>query len=96
MVITAIGDKNLLQRKIIKNPRYEDVQSRIDTGASMTKYLGRMEDIQSNFKIRPNEIFKRIKLSSFTELLLETAMSSHIDSFQINDGIGENGESSAQ
>ena len=79
MVLTPIGDKNLLQKRIIKNPRYEEVRSKIDTGASMTRHLNRIEDIQNNFKIKPNEIFKRIKLSSFTELVLETAMADLVE-----------------
>ena len=70
----SIGDKHLLQRKIIRNPKYENITSKLDTGASMTKYLRKVEDLQNNFKIRPNEIFKRIKLSSFCELMIETAL----------------------
>lgn len=95
MVITAIGDKNLLQKKIIKNPRYEDVASKIDTGASITRHLKRVEDIQNNFKIKPNEIFKRIKLSSFTELLLETAMTEHVNKLELNMNRGVEGEGRA-
>merc|ERR1712048_291117 len=57
-----------------KNNQYENITSKLDTGASMTKYLRKVEDLQNNFKIRPNEIFKRIKLSSFCELMIETAL----------------------
>jgi len=74
MVYTnSIGDQKLLQRKITRNPRYANVESRLDTGASLTRFEKRVSDIQENFKIKQNEIFKRVKLSSFAELILQVA-----------------------
>lgn len=69
----SIGDQKLLQRKITRNPRYANIESRLDTGASVTRYEKRVTDIQENFKIKQNEIFKRVKLSSFAELILQVA-----------------------
>ena len=66
----SIGDQNLLQKKIVRNPRYANVESRLDTGASLSRHQRRVDDIQENFKIRPNEIFKRVKLSALAELIL--------------------------
>lgn len=69
----SIGDQNLLQKKIVRNPRYANVESRLDTGASLSRHQRRVDDIQENFKIRPNEIFKRVKLSALAELILQVA-----------------------
>ena len=69
----SIGDQNLLQRKIARNPRYANVESKLDTGASLTRFEKRVTDIQENFKLKPNEIFKRVKLSTFAELILQVA-----------------------
>ncbi|KAF8568767.1 hypothetical protein P879_01921 [Paragonimus westermani] len=60
-----------MQRAIPKNPKYEDIGPTLDTGASMSKYLKRMEELRENFKMRDDEIFKRMKLSTFVQLILQ-------------------------
>jgi len=78
----SIGDQNLLQKKIVRNPRYANVESRLDTGASLTRHQRRVDDIQENFKIRPNEIFKRVKLSSLAELVLQVGEQDRLESLE--------------
>lgn len=90
MVYTnSIGDQKLIQRKITRNPRYANVESRLDTGASMTRFEKRVSDIQENFKIKQNEIFKRVKLSSFAELILQVAEQDRIS--QLTDYVNNTG-----
>lgn len=47
----AIGDSKILAKKVPRNPRYETVESRLNTGSSLTRYMKKIEDVQSNFKV---------------------------------------------
>ncbi|XP_018652271.1 putative centrosomal protein of 41 kDa (Cep41 protein) (Testis-specificprotein A14 protein) [Schistosoma mansoni] len=60
-----------LQKTIPRNPKYENIQPTIDTGASLSKYLKKMEEIRENYKMKDNEIFKRIKIPTFVQLILQ-------------------------
>uniref|UniRef100_A0A0X3Q9M1 Centrosomal protein of B n=2 Tax=Schistocephalus solidus TaxID=70667 RepID=A0A0X3Q9M1_SCHSO len=62
-----------LQKKIPKNPRYEDVESSINTGASLTRYLRRVDEFNENYKIKPDEIFRRMKMTTFVQLAVQVA-----------------------
>ncbi|VDL89754.1 unnamed protein product, partial [Schistocephalus solidus] len=72
-----------LQKKIPKNPRYEDVESSINTGASLTRYLRRVDEfnesrlhftlIFTDYKIKPDEIFRRMKMTTFVQLAVQVA-----------------------
>lgn len=64
---------NPLDKVIKKNPKYEHVQSTIDTGSSMTKYLRKIEEIKTNYRYQQDEIFKRMKITTFIQLLLQVA-----------------------
>ncbi|CAL8099230.1 unnamed protein product [Calicophoron daubneyi] len=59
------------QKKIPRNPKYEDVKSTLDTGASISKYMKKLEEQRENFRIRDDEIFKRMKLGTFVQLILQ-------------------------
>jgi hypothetical protein len=45
----------------------------VDTGASASQYEERMEYIRSNFKYKKGEIFKRIKVTTLAQLMVEVA-----------------------
>ncbi|CAH8517546.1 unnamed protein product [Schistosoma turkestanicum] len=62
-----------LQKAIPRNPKYENIQPTIDTGSSLSKYLKKMEEIRENYKMKDNEIFKRIKIPTFVQLILQIA-----------------------
>ncbi|CAH8855186.1 unnamed protein product [Trichobilharzia szidati] len=62
-----------LEKVIPRNPKYEDIEPTIDTGASLSKYLKRMEEIRENYKMKDNEIFKRMKVATFVQLILQIA-----------------------
>jgi len=69
--MSQIGDRHLLQKRIPKSARYERVQAKTDTGASMSKHLARVNEIQSNYRIQKGELFKRIRISTFAQLVLQ-------------------------
>uniref|UniRef100_A0A1I8GJT6 Rhodanese domain-containing protein n=1 Tax=Macrostomum lignano TaxID=282301 RepID=A0A1I8GJT6_9PLAT len=60
-----------LQKRIPRNPKYANVKSTIDTGASITKYMKKIEEIRENYRFRQDEIFKRMKATTFVQLMLQ-------------------------
>jgi len=70
---------NLMEKAIKKNPKYDYVQPTIDTGSSVTKYMKKIEEIKTNYRYQPDEIFKRMKVSTFVQLILQV---SEIDSLK--------------
>ncbi|XP_031571979.1 centrosomal protein of 41 kDa-like [Actinia tenebrosa] len=64
---------NVLDKKIPENPKYKHVKATVDTGSSVTKYMERIEDMRKNYKFRKDEIFKRMKVSTFAQLVLQVA-----------------------
>ena len=51
----GIGDQKLLQKRIPKSARYDNVRAKTDTGASMSKHLARVNEIQNNYRIQKGE-----------------------------------------
>ncbi|KAG8440078.1 hypothetical protein GDO86_006030 [Hymenochirus boettgeri] len=68
-----IGDSEILQKKVPQNPKYQHVRTRLDTGNSMTKYLERIEEMNRNYRYKKDELFKRIKVTTFAQLVLQVA-----------------------
>jgi centrosomal protein CEP41 len=67
----GIGDQKLLQKRIPRSARYDNVRAKTDTGASMSKHLARLNEIQNNYRIQKGELFKRIRISTFSQLVLQ-------------------------
>ncbi|KAK4470808.1 hypothetical protein MN116_006328 [Schistosoma mekongi] len=63
--------KDPLQKAIPRNPKYENIEPTIDTGASLSKYLKKVEEIRENYKMKDNEIFKRMKVATLVQLILQ-------------------------
>jgi centrosomal protein CEP41 len=70
-----------LQKKIPQNPRYQHVQATIDSGASLSKYLRKIEEIKQNYKFRSDEIFRRMKVTTFVQLLIQVHRLSQPDDY---------------
>ncbi|XP_066446020.1 centrosomal protein of 41 kDa [Eleutherodactylus coqui] len=68
-----IGDPEVLKKRIPQNPKYQHIKTRLDTGNSMTKYLERIEEINKNYRYKKDELFKRIKVTTFAQLVLQVA-----------------------
>jgi centrosomal protein CEP41 len=58
-----------MNKRVPENPRYKHVRPTVDTGASLTKYLERMEEMKRNYRYRKDEIFRRIKATTFVQLV---------------------------
>ncbi|KAH9503745.1 Centrosomal protein of 41 kDa [Bulinus truncatus] len=68
-----VKGKEPLDKKIPENPKYKHVRSTIDTGASITKYMEKMEELKRNYNFKKDEIFKRMKVSTFVQLIIQIA-----------------------
>lgn len=62
-----------LDKKVPRNPKYENVKSTIDTGNNQRKKEERMEEIRQYYKFRPDEIFRRITVTSLVTLMVEVS-----------------------
>jgi len=60
-----------MDKKIHENPRYKHVGKTLDTGSSKTKLDKKIEDSKNNFKYQHGEIFKRMKCSTFIQLVIQ-------------------------
>lgn len=76
----GIGNAEYLKRRIPKNAKYQHVKTRLDTGCSLTKYMERVEDMKRNYRYRNDEIFKRLKVTTFAQLILQVASVSELNS----------------
>nr|XP_045367015.1 centrosomal protein of 41 kDa isoform X2 [Camelus bactrianus] len=68
-----IGNPEYLTKRIPRNPRYQHVKSRLDTGNSMTKYIEKLEEIKRNYRYKKDELFKRLKVTTFAQLVIQVA-----------------------
>ncbi|CAF0754864.1 unnamed protein product [Adineta ricciae] len=64
---------NILDKRIPRNPRYENVQTTIDTGDSLTNALKRSEESRGYAKPQAGELFKRMKISTLIKLIIQVA-----------------------
>ncbi|XP_023384720.1 centrosomal protein of 41 kDa [Pteropus vampyrus] len=62
-----------LTKRIPQNPKYQHVKSRLDTGNSMTKYTEKLEEIKRNYRYKKDELFKRLKVTTFAQLVIQVA-----------------------
>ncbi|XP_066174994.1 centrosomal protein of 41 kDa [Sylvia atricapilla] len=69
----GFGDPQLLNRRIPSNPKYQHIKSRLDTGNSLSRYMEKLEEIKRNYRYRKDELFKRLKVTTFAQLVLQVA-----------------------
>uniref|UniRef100_UPI0037E95EC7 centrosomal protein of 41 kDa n=1 Tax=Semicossyphus pulcher TaxID=241346 RepID=UPI0037E95EC7 len=81
----GIGGVEYLKKRIPKNAKYQHVKTRLDTGCSLTKYMEKLEEIKKNYRYRKDEIFKRLKVTTFAQLILQVASVSELNESE-NDG----------
>ncbi|XP_041650699.1 centrosomal protein of 41 kDa isoform X2 [Cheilinus undulatus] len=75
----GIGSVEYMKKRIPKNAKYQHVKTRLDTGCSLTKYMERLEEIKRNYRYRKDEIFKRLKVTTFAQLILQVASISDLN-----------------
>ncbi|XP_028286175.1 centrosomal protein of 41 kDa isoform X2 [Parambassis ranga] len=81
-----IGSVEYMKKRIPKNAKYEHIKTRLDTGCSLTKYMERLEEIKKNYRYRKDEIFKRMKVTTFAQLILQVASVSDLNESETDDG----------
>ncbi|TRZ10995.1 hypothetical protein HGM15179_016109 [Zosterops borbonicus] len=69
----GFGDPQLLNRRIPSNPKYQHIKTRLDTGNSLSRYMEKLEEIKRNYRYRKDELFKRLKVTTFAQLVLQVA-----------------------
>uniref|UniRef100_A0A8D0G4D5 Centrosomal protein 41 n=1 Tax=Sphenodon punctatus TaxID=8508 RepID=A0A8D0G4D5_SPHPU len=68
--LKSVGDPAFfLGKRIPQNPKYQHVKTRLDTGNSLTKYTERLEEIKRNYRYKKDELFKRLKVTTFAQLV---------------------------
>ncbi|XP_063253227.1 centrosomal protein of 41 kDa [Prinia subflava] len=96
----GFGDPQLLTRRIPSNPKYQHIKTRLDTGNSLSKYMEKLEQIKRNYRYRKDELFKRLKVTTFAQLVLQVASLSNdtlevtneeLHKLQDADGAGDDG-----
>ncbi|XP_044048741.1 centrosomal protein of 41 kDa isoform X1 [Siniperca chuatsi] len=75
----GIGSVQYMKKRIPKNAKYQHVKTRLDTGCSLTKYMEKLEEIKKNYRYRKDEIFKRLKVTTFAQLILQVASVSDLN-----------------
>ncbi|NXO79450.1 CEP41 protein, partial [Sitta europaea] len=63
----------LLTRRIPSNPKYQHIKTRLDTGSSLSKYMEKLEEIKRNYRYKKDELFKRLKVTTLAQLVLQVA-----------------------
>ncbi|XP_020492854.1 centrosomal protein of 41 kDa [Labrus bergylta] len=69
----GIGSVEYMKKRTPKNAKYQHVKTRLDTGCSLSKYMEKLEEIKKNYRYRKDEIFKRLKVTTFAQLILQVA-----------------------
>ncbi|XP_072027095.1 centrosomal protein of 41 kDa A-like [Amphiura filiformis] len=89
---------DILNKKVPENPKYKDVKSVLDTGASMSKYMAKMEDIRKNYRYRKGELFKRMKVTTFVQLVLQvqSVNRNEDDGFAFSDTPSQDGQDTSR
>uniref|UniRef100_A0A8B9V5N2 Rhodanese domain-containing protein n=2 Tax=Anas zonorhyncha TaxID=75864 RepID=A0A8B9V5N2_9AVES len=67
------GQPEYLSRRIPQNPKYQHIKTRLDTGCSLTKYIEKLEEIKRNYRYKKDELFKRLKVTTFAQLVIQVA-----------------------
>lgn len=69
----SIGNPEFLKKIVVPNPKYRYVRARIDTGYSLSKYMEKIEELRKNYRYKRDELFKRLKVTTFAQLVLQVA-----------------------
>ncbi|XP_036376156.1 centrosomal protein of 41 kDa-like [Megalops cyprinoides] len=79
-----IGNTEYLKKRIPQNPKYQHVKSRLDTGCSLLKYMERLDEIKRNCRYKKGELFKRLKVTTFAQLVIQVASVSDLNDVVID------------
>ncbi|KAG7455770.1 hypothetical protein MATL_G00244620 [Megalops atlanticus] len=74
-----------MKKRVPRNPKYRHVKSKLDTGCSLIKYMEKMEELKKNYRYRKGELFKRLKVSTFAQLVIQVASVSDMNDVLIDE-----------
>ncbi|KAG1672351.1 Centrosomal protein [Nymphon striatum] len=60
---------SILNKRIPTNPKFNHVKPVVDTGASLSKHVEKINAMKSDFKYKSDEIFIRIKITTLVQLV---------------------------
>jgi len=60
-----------MDKKIVPNPRYKNIETSLDTGNNLRKELERLEEVHQFYKFRNDEVFRRVNINNLVRLLIE-------------------------
>ncbi|XP_061202820.1 centrosomal protein of 41 kDa [Neopsephotus bourkii] len=70
---SSVGDPEYLTRRIPQNPKYQHIKTRLDTGHSLTKYTEKLAKVKRNYRYKKDELFKRLRVTTFARLVIQVA-----------------------
>lgn len=68
-IASKFGSKDIMNKKPLKNPKYESVKSTVNTGKTIKNVTMQSDQMISK---RRSELFKRVKGGAIVKLLTET------------------------
>ncbi|GIY12836.1 centrosomal protein of 41 kDa B [Caerostris darwini] len=68
-----IPDDKVLNKKVPENPKYKHVRPAIDTGKNVKSHIDELKEKQKSSSHKKDEVFYRVKLSSFIKLAISVA-----------------------
>ncbi|KAJ8381852.1 hypothetical protein SKAU_G00026300 [Synaphobranchus kaupii] len=87
----SIGNTEYMKKKVPRNPKYHNVKSKVDTGCSLIRYMERMEELKKNYRYRKGELFKRLKVSTFAQLVIQVSSVSDLNDMDVEEELDDNG-----
>ncbi|XP_067861288.1 centrosomal protein of 41 kDa [Heptranchias perlo] len=93
-VKSSIGNPQFLKKRVVPNPKYQYVRARIDTGHSLSKYMEKIEELRKNYRYKRDELFKRLKVTTFAQLVLQVASVNEQDDGMLEELQREEGSNS--
>ena len=60
-----------LDKKILPNPKYKNVENVVDTGNNLRTELEKLEEVHQFYKFRNDEVFRRVNINNLVRLLIE-------------------------
>ncbi|XP_033888381.1 centrosomal protein of 41 kDa-like [Acipenser ruthenus] len=81
----GFGNTEYLKKKVPQNPKYQHVKTRLDTGNSLSKYMEKVEEIKKNYRYKKDELFKRLKVTTFAQLVIQVASVSDLNNGENNE-----------
>ncbi|XP_029909004.1 centrosomal protein of 41 kDa isoform X2 [Myripristis murdjan] len=67
------GKTGYLNKRVPQNPKYEHIKTKLDTGCSVTKYLEGQKEIKKYYRYQKDELFKRLKVTTFAQMVIQVA-----------------------